>query len=134
MNLKHEMFWNYNSISDILSLKIMNLKHEMFWNFINFLAPLLALVMNLKHEMFWNENPNGKTTSFTAWTLNMKCFEINLSLDVFYNHFLWTLNMKCFEILNYQHKYHYVLMNLKHEMFWNKLTSIPNVSILSHEP
>ena len=32
MNLKHEMFWNTNTLSTSEIQDSMNLKHEMFWN------------------------------------------------------------------------------------------------------
>ena len=34
--------------------------------------------MNLKHEMFWNCGPGGQGGGSYEWTLNMKCFEIEM--------------------------------------------------------
>ena len=76
----------------------MNLKHEMFWNKIKEWNKGGIKWMNLKHEMFWNKKLCISSSVFLKWTLNMKCFEIDLFSEVQKINGLWTLNMKCFEI------------------------------------
>ena len=67
----------------------------------------------------------------------MKCFEMKIAQVVKILLLIWTLNMKCFEININTTDYTATVMNLKHEMFWNTLTPILLFSIskmnLKHE-
>mgnify|MGYP001642675919 CR=1 FL=1 len=76
MNLKHEMFWNYEDEKLFYGKVFMNLKHEMFWNTSKINGIVYSVKMNLKHEMFWNVFVTLYKFSNLSWTLNMKCFEI----------------------------------------------------------
>ena len=40
---------------------------------------LEKITINRKHEMFWNNNVVPKHPKLMELTVNMKCFEINLS-------------------------------------------------------
>ena len=59
----------------------MNLKHEMFWNAFKLIIFTLLNTMNLKHEMFWNLNAKVFVNQTYLWTLNMKCFEIQKTVQ-----------------------------------------------------
>ena len=77
-------------------------------------------IINRKHEMFWNRRSNKRESWNSALTVNMKCFEImgwQQELDMMP---ILTVNMKCFEITSKCYSFLFLLINRKHEMFWNK--------------
>ena len=54
--------------------------------------------MNYKLEKFWNNGFAKKPFIFSAWTINLKSFEIVDAFNEFKNMMKWTINLKSFEI------------------------------------
>ena len=99
---------------------LINRKHEMFWNMKLGRKGSTLRTINRKHEMFWNEREGDFEIVGNILTVNMKCFEILMSLPNDKIKRILTVNMKCFEMMIFPSNQNiYAQINRKHEMFWN---------------
>ena len=91
----------------------------MFWNVKRGQAVNASAEINRKHEMFWNDFIFISIYLFQGLTVNMKCFEIDMRINIHCSRYILTVNMKCFEIAIERFDIKKVDINRKHEMFWN---------------